>query len=46
MNEATADKVVDYILRTKVAEELTIRWFGGGDACSKQDNHKDLYRFK
>ena len=29
MTEATADKVVDYILRTKASEELTLRWFGG-----------------
>ncbi len=29
MSEETADKVVDYILRTKATEVITIRWFGG-----------------
>lgn len=29
MSEATADKVIDFILKTKRSEEITLCWFGG-----------------
>ena len=55
MTEVTADKVVDYILRTKSSEEITLRWFGGEPLvankiitriCTALNEHNVLFKSK